>query len=162
RVAPAPGFDARARNWRSVPSCSPSKRRHSRNDASRAVQLQLPERNAMKRLRNAAAAAVFAVSGTFLAVAASAEAPQYVVDPFWSKPVADKWILGQVSGIAVDNEDNVWIVHRPSTLVDDEKGAQKNPPETRCCKAAPPVLQFSGDGRLLRSWGGAGAGYDWP
>ena len=56
----------------------------------------------------------------------------------------------------------MWIVHRPSTLVDDEKGLEKNPPETRCCKAAPPVLQFSADGRLLKSWGGPGQGYDWP
>src|SRR5262245_41040913 len=58
--------------------------------------------------------------------------------------------------------NNVWIIHRPSTLLDDEKGAQKTPPETRCCKAAAPVLQFSGDGKLLRSWGGPGAGYEWP
>ena len=74
----------------------------------------------------------------------------------------DKWMLGQVAGIAVDNKDNVWIIHRPSTLVDDEKGAQKTPPETRCCIAAPPVLQFSPDGKLLRSWGGPGQGFDWP
>ena len=28
--------------------------------------------------------------------------------------------------------------------------------------AAPPVLQFSPDGKLLKSWGGPGAGYEWP
>jgi hypothetical protein len=37
-------------------------------------------------------------------------------------------------GIAVDRQDNIWIVHRPATLLDDEKGAQKDPPETTCCK----------------------------
>jgi hypothetical protein len=41
---------------------------------------------------------------------------------------------------------------RPRTLVDDEKGAQKTPPETRCCQPAPAVLQFAPDGRLLKSW----------
>ena len=87
--------------------------------------------------------------------------PQYKVDPFWPKPLPGNWMLGQVAGIAVDRNDNVWIVHRPTTLLDDEKGAQKNPPETTCCIAAPPVLQFDSAGNLLRSWGGKGAGYDW-
>ena len=91
-----------------------------------------------------------------------AGAPRFAVDPYWPKPLPQNWILGQVAGIAVDRDDRIWIVHRPSTLVDDEKGATKVPPETRCCLAAPPVLQFDADGNLLRSWGGPGPGYDWP
>jgi hypothetical protein len=94
--------------------------------------------------------------------AQKAAPPQYVVEPFWPKPLPGNWILGQAAGVAVDNDDSVWIIHRPSTLVDDEKGAQKNPPETRCCQAAPPVLHFAADGSLMHSWGGPGAGYDWP
>ena len=88
--------------------------------------------------------------------------PEFKVDPFWPKPLPSNWILGQVAGIAVDKNDHIWIVHRSSTLVDDEKGAQANPPTTKCCLAAPPVLQFDRDGNLLRSWGGPGKGYDWP
>src|SRR3954468_20449823 len=88
--------------------------------------------------------------------------PRFAVDPYWPKPLPDNWILGQVSGIAVDKNDHVWIVHRPATLVDDEKGAMQNPPATKCCKAAPPVLEFDQEGNLLRSWGGPGEGYDWP
>jgi hypothetical protein len=72
------------------------------------------------------------------------------------------WILGQVSGIAVDRNDHIWIVHRPATLLDDEKGATKNLPETKCCTAPPPVLEFDQEGNLLRYWGGPGVGYDWP
>jgi DNA-binding beta-propeller fold protein YncE len=113
----------------------------------------------------AAAAAVLVCSASLVALATDKE-PQYQVEPFWPKPLPDGWILGQVAGIAVDGEDNVWIVHRPSTLVDDEKGAQKTPPATRCCIAPPPVLQFSPDGKLLRSWGGLSSGpesgYEWP
>ena len=117
----------------------------------------------MKRLRIAAIAAALAgCAGVFATQANADTPPQYAVDPFWPKPLPDSWILGQVAGIAVDGADNVWIVHRPSSLVDDEKGAQKNPPETRCCKAPPPVLQFAADGTLLKSWGGPGAGYEWP
>lgn len=91
----------------------------------------------------------------------SADVPQYKVDPFWPKPLPGNWMLGQVAAVAVDRQDNIWVLHRPTTLLDDEKGAQKNPPETKCCTAAPAVLQFDQAGNLLRSWGGPGQGYDW-
>jgi hypothetical protein len=84
----------------------------------------------------------------------SATVPTFAVDPAWPKPLPNFWILGAVAGIAVDSKDHVWIVHRPSTL---------QPNETRSIwKAAPPVLEFDVDGRLLQSWGGPGAGYEWP
>jgi hypothetical protein len=94
--------------------------------------------------------------------AAAEDVPQFKVDPFWPKPLPDNWILGQVSGIAVDKNDHIWIIHRPSTLLDDEKDALSDPPATRCCKPAPSVIEFDTDGNLLRHWGGAGEGYDWP
>jgi len=31
-----------------------------------------------------------------------------------------------------------------------------------CCTAAPPVLEFDQQGKLLQSWGGPGEGFDWP
>ena len=89
-------------------------------------------------------------------------APRFEPQPFWPKPLPSNWILGQVSGIAVDRNNHIWIIHRPSTLLDDEKGAQKDPPATICCKAAPPVLKFDANGNLLASWGGPGEGFDWP
>jgi len=92
----------------------------------------------------------------------AAGVPQYKVDASWPKPLPKGWMLGQVAGIAVDRGDNVWILHRPGSLLDDEKGAQQNPPTSTCCIAAPPVLQFDRAGNLLRSWGGKGTGYDWP
>jgi DNA-binding beta-propeller fold protein YncE len=88
--------------------------------------------------------------------------PKFAVDPYWPKPLPGNAILGQVAGIAVDSEDHVWIVHRPSTLLDDEKGAQLTPPATLCCTAPPSVLEFDSEGNLLRNWGGPGPGYDWP
>ena len=88
--------------------------------------------------------------------------PRFAVDPYWPKPLPGNWILGQVSGIAVDKNDHIWIVHRPGTLVDDEKGALQTPPLTKCCTPAPAVLEFDAAGNLLRRWGGPGAGYEWP
>ncbi len=88
--------------------------------------------------------------------------PGYQVDASWPKPLPNKWILGQVAGIAVDDRDHIWIVHRPRTLSEDERGASLNPPRNLCCIPAPPVLEFDAEGNLLSAWGGAGAGYEWP
>jgi sugar lactone lactonase YvrE len=86
----------------------------------------------------------------------------FQVDTSWPKPLPNNWILGQVAGIAVDARDHVWIIHRPKTLVDEEKGAAFNPPRAKCCVAAPPVIEFDADGKVLRAWGGPGQGYEWP
>ena len=42
--------------------------------------------------------------------------PQFQVDPLWPKPLPNNWILGQVSGIATDRFDRIWVVHRPGSL----------------------------------------------
>ena len=88
--------------------------------------------------------------------------PRYAVDALWPKPLPNHWILGQVAGIATAKDDTIWMIHRPLTLTDDEKGSTLTPPRSKCCSAAPPVLQFDRAGNLLRSWGGKGAGFDWP
>jgi hypothetical protein len=88
--------------------------------------------------------------------------PQFQVDPFWPKPLPNNWILGQVSGIATDKSDRIWVVHRPGSLTPRERAAEQNPPEAKCCIAAPPVLVFDQSGNLIRHWGGSGPGYEWP
>ena len=93
---------------------------------------------------------------------ADGQAPKFTVDPFWPKPLPNRWLLGQVAGVAVDPLDHVWIVQRPRTLTDDEKGATLTPPRNECCVPAPPVMEFDGEGNLLQAWGGPGPGYDWP
>lgn len=89
-------------------------------------------------------------------------APRYRVDPSWPAPLPNNWILGQVSGIATDAEDHVWVLQRPGSLTEDERGAALSPPQSTCCRPAPPVLEFDAAGKLLRSWGGPGPGYNWP
>jgi hypothetical protein len=96
------------------------------------------------------------------ASAAAGGGKGYQVDPFWPQPLPNGWILGQVSGVAVDADDHVWVLQRPGSLSDDEKGATFKPPLSRCCAPAPPVLELDASGKLLRSWGGPGPGYDWP
>ncbi len=80
--------------------------------------------------------------------------PAFRVDPSWPKPLPNRWLVGAVVGVHVDSRDHVWIVHRPGTL---------QPNETRSIwRAAPPVLEFDPEGNLVSSWGGPGAGYEWP
>ncbi|KAB1068534.1 NHL repeat-containing protein [Methylobacterium planeticum] len=104
-----------------------------------------------------------ALAALVLAGSAMAEEPlRFEVDPTWPKRLPNDWILGQAAGVAVDAQDRVWVIQRPRTLTDDEKAASLDPPRTKCCKPAPPVLVFDQAGALVASWGGPGAGYDWP
>jgi hypothetical protein len=98
-----------------------------------------------------------------LAVGGSpAEAPVFAVDPFWPKPLPNGWLMGQASGVAVDGRDHVWVVQRPRSLTEDERGAALRPPRSLCCVPAPPVLEFDRTGALVQGWGGPGAGHPWP
>jgi DNA-binding beta-propeller fold protein YncE len=96
------------------------------------------------------------------APARAAQAPMLTVDPLWPKPLPNHWVLGSVTGVAVDSQDHIWITHRGAdSLGNNEKGAILNPP-TGCCVPAPQVLEFDQSGDLISHWGGPGQGYDWP
>lgn len=95
----------------------------------------------------------------------AAQSPAYDVDALWPKPLPSRWILGSVTGVAVDASDRVWLVHRGRASLNarTEMGLGTEPPSAElCCLAAPQVLAFDRDGALVRQWGGPGQGYDWP
>jgi DNA-binding beta-propeller fold protein YncE len=116
----------------------------------------------MMRAWMTAAAVVMMTVGVAQAEAQTPPAPRYVVDAAWPKQLPNNWIMGQVGGLAVDALDHVWVNQRPRSLTDDEKGATLNPPESKCCAPAPPVMEFDAEGNLIQAWGGPGADYDWP
>ncbi len=91
-------------------------------------------------------------------------APAFEVDPFWPKPLPNHWILGSAVGVGVDSRDHVFIIHRGLSSLEPqtEAGADATPPLGDCCRAAPPILEFDPQGNLVNSWGGPGAGYQWP
>jgi hypothetical protein len=100
---------------------------------------------------------------------AGGAAPAYDVDRLWPKPLANHWILGSVTGVAVDARDHVWLVHRgmDSMTTRTEVGLGTNPPTAEtCCAPAPFVLELDSAGALVSHWGGpAAAGaptFDWP
>lgn len=93
---------------------------------------------------------------------AALQVPKFEVDPLWPKPLPNHWVLGSVTGVAVDRDDHIWIVHRGAdSLGNNEKGGILKPP-TGCCVPAPPVLEFDQAGNLIGHWGGPGEGYEWP
>jgi len=94
--------------------------------------------------------------------AAKSGVPQFQVDALWPKDLPNNWLLGQVSGITVDRNNNVWVVHRPGSLSKRERAAEENPPQAKCCVAPPAVLVFDQAGNVIKHWGGPGQGYNWP
>ena len=79
---------------------------------------------------------------TMATATGASDSPQYEVDVSWPQQLPNDWILGQVSGIAVDSQDNIWIIQRPRTLTAHELGAVQNPPATECCYPAPSDLSL--------------------
>ena len=47
-----------------------------------------------------------------LAVNNDRMAPQFEVDPYWPQPLPNKWLLGRTIGIAIDERDHLFVVHR--------------------------------------------------
>ena len=76
--------------------------------------------------------------------------PLFEVDPAWPAVPAGMR-LGAPSSMAIDADDNVWVLHRPLTVPAEEDAM-----------AAPPVVVFDAEGNFIRAWGGPGAGYEWP
>ena len=92
------------------------------------------------------------------------QAPRFEVDPLWPKPLPNHWVLGSLGGIAVDEQDHIWVLNRGSrTLAANFKQLEFDPPWAMCCASAPAVLEFDQAGNLLRHWGGnpGGPGYEW-
>ncbi len=80
--------------------------------------------------------------------ASTREIPKFELDPSWPK-IPNGWVLGQVSSAAADEQDNIWILHRPRVVRPNQK-------------TGPPVMEFDQEGNYIRGWGGPGSGYDWP
>ncbi len=79
--------------------------------------------------------------------------PTFKVDPSWPLEMPNKWILGAVTGVFVDAKQHVWVTHLPETLTEEETAVQQKPPIGTCCVAAPPVLEFDAQGKLVQGWG---------
>jgi len=92
----------------------------------------------------------------------TAQVPTFEVDPLWPMPLDYPYILGSVTGVAVDARDNIFIVTRRDRFTaNTEIGATLEVPGGDCCIPSSPILQFDANGGLVREWGGPGQGYEW-
>jgi hypothetical protein len=124
------------------------------------MRIKLQENKFMKtKTKMCSAAAFLAVIAVVIAgwhtiaiaqshPATTVEVPKFEVDPAWPK-IPNGWVLGQVSSAASDEQDNIWVLHRPGVVRPGQK-------------TGPPVMEFDQAGNYIRGWGGPGTGYDWP
>ena len=93
-------------------------------------------------------AAVVAVSLVAIGMAAMAAAQRRVADGVAPRfeveargpGAADRWLMGRVRS-GGDERDHVWVLQRPRSLTEDEKGATLTPPG-HSAVYAPPVMEF--------------------
>jgi len=76
------------------------------------------------------------------------EVPRFEPDASWAK-IPNGWVFGQVASAATDEQDHVWVLHRPRVVRPDQK-------------TGPPVMEFDAAGNYIQGWGGPAEGYAWP
>jgi hypothetical protein len=85
-------------------------------------------------------------------VAQEPTAPKFKLDPDWPKPLPNKWKMGGVTGLAVDKDDNVWVLDRPNDLTDIELEAELTPPLADCCVRPPAMIHIDKNGNVIGSF----------
>src|SRR5437667_10624740 len=71
-----------------------------------------------------------------VAQGAATTAPSFQVDSSWPQ-LPNNWVMGNVSSVAVDRHDHIWLLPRPGVGV----------PEDRKDRGAPPVREFDPAGQ---------------
>src|ERR1700733_11681846 len=85
---------------------------------------------------------------------AQAGVPKFEVDPYWPKPLPNRWVTGEIGGLCVDAKDHVFLVQR----VNDVGGMDGHlegltGDELNAGQAGPPVIEFDPEGTVVNSWG---------
>src|SRR5215831_3978348 len=88
------------------------------------------------------AAAVIFVPATSVAQT-QAHAPRYEADPYWPKPLPERWVLGGLGGVCVDAQDHVFILNRQDVIEGTLNGGN----------LAPPFIELDTPGYVGNSWG---------
>ena len=69
--------------------------------------------------------------------------PEFKVDPYWPKPLPDRWETGQLGGVCVDSKNDVWVVNRRNLTKKQLLAANQ----------APPIIEFDPAGKVIESFG---------
>ncbi len=102
----------------------------------------------MGSLALALGAATFLLYGVIGAQAQTA--PRYKFDPDWPKTLPNKWKMGGVTGLAVDKNDDVWVLNRPNDLRDLELQGEIGIAD--CCTRPPSMIHIDKQGNVIGSF----------
>jgi hypothetical protein len=86
---------------------------------------------------------LMAIFGVVCRAQPQGRGPKLVVDPNGPKPLPENWVIGQVSGVCVDAQDNVFIANRNDMTDKEQEIAQQ----------APPYIEFDPAGNVVNSFG---------
>src|ERR1700677_4770276 len=76
--------------------------------------------------------------------AADGNVPRFLVDPYWPKPLPNRWVTGAVGGVCVDKQDHIFGVNRIDlTTMEQKLGKQP----------APVVIEYDAEGNIVNAWG---------
>jgi len=90
-------------------------------------------------------------------------APLFRVDPFWPRPLPNRWSMQQVTGLYVEEKnDHVWFLNRAAAADGDEIGGDGNPARILCCVRGPELIELDPEGNVVQAWGGPGYQPTWP
>jgi DNA-binding beta-propeller fold protein YncE len=70
--------------------------------------------------------------------------PRYVVDPYWPKPLPNRWVTGEVGGICIDRDGHVFGINRRNVTALEARVGKV---------AAPPVIEYDAEGNMVAAWG---------
>ena len=87
---------------------------------------------------------LFTALASHAALAQDAAAPVLEIDPWWPKPLPDRWITGRLGGVCVDSQDRIIVTNRRDITEEEAETSQQ----------APSVLIFDPAGNLVDSWSG--------
>jgi DNA-binding beta-propeller fold protein YncE len=93
----------------------------------------------------------FVVSFTGMGTEAQT-APRYYFDPGWPSELPNKWKIGGITGLAVDRNDDIWVLNRPNDLTDIELHAELTPPAADCCVRPPSMIHIDKNGKVIGSF----------
>ena len=125
----APSIRWRPASSTSSTACPPAGRIRDIDSASPEVSM----RNAV----------VFALVVCFSASLAAQDTQKFEIDPFWPKPLPDKWIIGRTGSICADAHDHLVVTNRRDITAEEAETSIQ----------APSVLIFDLTGNLVHSFG---------
>ena len=89
-----------------------------------------------------AALAIAAATAWPVSSQAQAGAPRYEVDTSWPMAWPERWVIGPLGTVCVDNQDHVFLLNRQELVDVDLDAGQK----------APAVIELDPAGRVVNSW----------